>query len=233
MLFKMMITGRRRPGQTFAEMSRHMIEVHGPKVTGNPHITSTYLRRYIQNHVVDAGYGAQVPYGRDHVAELVLAGPDAPGRMGQEPYVLEVIRPDELNFVHPSDRFFMPVEEEVVIEPPKPALRGAKATAFKAMHYLKRNGGASGEPFFQAWIEEDRTIIAGDPLRSMLRGYVRNRPLPPQGGEPPYDGVASLWFDPADGPNGFALWRHAIEASGLIDPDRSFFLFAEEHQMLP
>ena len=222
--FKMMTTGRRRAGMTFAEMRRYMLNVHGPLLISDDYFRSTYVGRYVQNHVIDAGYGRQAPFARDMVVEMSVLDPSRLPQMPGEPHMKTVVQPDEKNFAHPTDRFLMPVSETHVVPPPHAARRSAEPEYFKALHYLKRSDDLNFEEFMDGF-----RSLEIDFLRSpvvAVRGFVRNQP---QLDDAPYDMVVSLWFDRHRGADSFDVWINAVKDAGIVAADDSFFLFVAEH----
>lgn len=222
--FKTMITGRRRPGMTFAEMRRYMLNVHGPLVVSDDYFRSTYVGRYVQNHVLDAGYGRAAPYARDMVSELSIVDPARLPQMLTEPHLVSIVQPDERSFANLADRFSMPVSEMHIVAPPRPAGRSSEPESFKAMHYLKRSDELTHEQFMDGFRE-----LEGDFLRSPVvnvRGFVRNQP---QIDEAPYDLVVSLWFERHRGTDSFDVWLNAVKDAGIVAAAPSFFLFVAEH----
>jgi EthD domain-containing protein len=222
--FKMMVTGRRRAGMTFAEMRRYMLNVHGPLVISDDYFRSTYIGRYVQNHVIDAGYGRHAPFARDLVSELSILDPSRLPQMSAEPHLRGVVAPDEKNFAHPTDQFLMPVSETHVVPPPPPATRSSEPEYFKAMHYLKRSDEFTPEEFVDGF-----RFLEIDFLRSpvvTVRGLVRNQP---QQDEAPFDMVVSLWFDRHRGTDSFDVWINAVKDAGIVAADHSFYLFVAEH----
>jgi hypothetical protein len=217
---KMMITGRRRSGQTWAEMKAHMLTVHGPLV--EQHMGGA-ITRYVQNHVRDAAYGENCRYGRDMVAELLFG--DGPPLKPSK-----IIHDDEVNFAHLEDRVFVPSSEEVVIAPPPPPGRTEPPRGQKTLHYLKRAEGVSPEAFSETWRGLDARL---DAVRG-LKGYVRSTPLTrPDAPPPPYDGVSSLWFATQDdAAEGLRAWYALVAESGVTSPDDCFALHAEEHAII-
>jgi hypothetical protein len=222
--FKLMVTGRRRAGMTFAEMRRYMLNVHGPLVIADDYFSSTYIGRYVQNHVIDAGYGRQAPFARDLVTEMSALDPSRLPQMASEPHIRNVVQPDEKNFAHPTDRFIMPVSETHVVPPPPAASRSSEPEFFKALHYLKRSNELTHEEFVEGFrcleIEFLRSPVV------TVRGLVRNQP---QLDDAPYDMVVSLWFDRHRGTDSFDVWINAVKDAGIVAADHSFFLFVAEH----
>lgn len=228
--FKMMISGRRRPGMTFAEMRRYMLNVHGPLVISDDYFCSTYIGRYVQNHVLDAGYGREAPFARDMVTELSSADPSKLPFMPTEPHMKNVVEPDERNFAHPTDRFLMPVSETHVIAPPQPAGRSGEHESFKALHYIKRSEELTPEEFLDGFRALEANFLRSPVVA--VRGFVRNQP---QFDDAPYDMIVSLWFDRYRGfdrhrgAGAFDVWLNAVKDAGIAAADQSFFLFVAEH----
>lgn len=222
--FKMLITSRRRPGMTFAEMRRYMLNVHGPLMISDDYFRSTYIGRYVQNHVIDAGYGKHAPFARDMVTEMSVLDPSRLPQMPSEPHVRNVVEPDEKNFAHLGDRFLMPVSETHVVPPPHAASRSSEPETFKALHYLKRSAELTQEEFMTGFRSLEVEFLRSPVVA--VRGFVRNQP---QLDEAPYDMVVSLWFDRHRGTDSFDVWINAVKDAGIVAADYSFFLFVAEH----
>ena len=52
------------------------------------------------------------------------------------------------------------------------------------------------------------------------------------GGMPMFDGVASLWFADEVDLDAFRRYEAALRATGFVDPDLSFFVYAREIEIL-
>lgn len=219
-----MTTGRRRSGMTFAEMRRYLLNVHGPLLVSDDYFRDTYVGRYVQNHVLDAGYGRAAPYARDMVIELSLLDPSRLPQLPLEPHMVTVVQPDERNFAHPTDRLSMPVSETYIVPPPAPAGRSGDYTAFKAMHYLKRSDELNHEEFMDSFRALEVEFLRSPVVN--VRGFVRNQP---QFDEAPYDIVVSLWFDRLRGMDAFDVWSNAVKDAALASGEHSFFLIVAEH----
>lgn len=214
---KMMITGRRRAGQTWAEMKAHMLTVHGPLVA--EHMGDS-ISRYVQNHVRDGVYGENCRYGRDMVAELLFN--DWPPRTPSK-----IVHDDEANFAHLEDRIFMPAIEDMVISPPAPPGRTEPPRGHKTLHYLKRAHDVTPEAFNAAWRGLDARLAA----IPGLKGYVCSTPIArPDAPPPPYDGLSSLWFvNDEAAAKGLNAWYALVAQTGVTSVDDSFALHADEH----
>jgi hypothetical protein len=221
---KLMMTGRRRSGMTAAEMRRYMLNVHGPLVVADDYFRSTYVGRYVQNHVLDAGYGRDAPYARDMVSEFSVLDPARLPQMSSEPHLVSVLQPDERSFWHLTDRLFMPVSETHLLTPPPPASRSSEPESFKAIHYLRRSAELTHEEFMESFVALEADFLRSPVVK--VRGFVRNQP---QSDESPYDLVISLWFERHRGTDAFDVWLNAVKDSGIVAADASFFLFVAEH----
>jgi len=215
---KVMVTGRRRDNQSWAEMKAHMLDVHGPLVAQE---AGYFIKRYVQNQVRDGVYGPKAPYGRDMVAEVTLVESDGP-----PPAPNQRVRDDEANFAHLDDRFYMLAQEQVLLAPPEPPGRTELARGFKALNYLKRREGASADEFAHGLAGLDGALLSVPGLK----GCVRSTVVQPPGAPPsPYDAVVSVWFDTGDADAGFKAVRAILTGAGIVDADLYFAVFADEH----
>jgi uncharacterized protein (TIGR02118 family) len=108
---------RRKPGTTAEFFHHHWTEVHGPLVKSVPEFIR-HVRKYVQYHV--AG-GDAVPKGTvghvsdyDGVAALTFDSAAAIEAAFSEPRYLEIIRPDEANFIDPDNCLTFLTEEFVM-----------------------------------------------------------------------------------------------------------------------
>lgn len=118
---KMMMFGRRAPGQTTAENRRHMKDVHGRLVldyiAAEP---QNAPRKYVQNHGLDGvfpGDEAAPPalrLGLDFVTQIWFEDLASLKASRETPFYFERLRPDEPRFVDVANVLGQPFSEEVV-----------------------------------------------------------------------------------------------------------------------
>jgi EthD domain len=105
----------RHPRMSHDEWIRYWVDVHGPLAHGVPEFTR-YYGRYVHNYVLpsDVGTGGRTPE-YDGIVEEWLESAEAMASCLAEPKYLEIVRPDELEFVDFS-RSHMMLTEECVIQ---------------------------------------------------------------------------------------------------------------------
>ena len=194
-MIKMVITGRRRPGMTLAQLHRYMLEVHGPMVVG--HIqrdAGAVPQRYVQNHAFDSFYIAQanptpLSLNRDFVTQVWFD--DMPQAMAalQQPFYLTQLQPDEDNFVDQSSVVKLPVLEKLVSGPSECSAN------FKALLMIKRPAASTLEQFHKEWgtlsnhLSQSLTQSASG-LVKHVQCTVLHRPTE----EACIDGINECWF---------------------------------------
>lgn len=235
-MIKLVIATRRRPGMTGDEFRRYVKDVHGLLVVQDPDNTGV-IRKYVQNHVFDAGYGSEIHRGypavseRDIITELWFDGPEQIQQARSTPMYRETIGPDEDNFADQSSVLALVVREEDVAVP-RP-----RVGRIKVVHYIKVTASVPDEEFARQWREAHAAIMAEDvEVRDALAGYVQNHVLPvPRGGADDRNryGIAMMWFESRYALAAFYAYRRRLETfashtARFMDPSRSFFVFTEE-----
>jgi uncharacterized protein (TIGR02118 family) len=110
---------KRRPSLTRLEFSRYWREAHGPLVRSCTQFMR-HVRSYTQFHLlegpspVSSMFGVDAAY--DGVAVLSFSSPEAIAAAFSEPRYLEIVRPDEFNFVDLENCLSF-VTNEVVVHP--------------------------------------------------------------------------------------------------------------------
>jgi len=107
----------------------------------------------------------------------------------------------------------------------------------KAMVFFKRRPGMDVAAFRRYWLEEHPKAVLQLPG---IRRYVQDHPTLSayeDGREPPYDGVAEVWFDDwealrASG-RGPAWQAVAADEANFMDPASRRLLVVEEHAIVP
>jgi uncharacterized protein (TIGR02118 family) len=96
---------RKKHGLSTEAFQKHWREVHGPLVRSVPEFMR-HVRKYIQYHVISAEDMSQKTVGHaadyDGIAALTFDSPEAIETAFSEPRYLELIRPDEGNFIDPD-----------------------------------------------------------------------------------------------------------------------------------
>lgn len=224
-MIKMLAAIRRKPGMTRAEFLHYVQHTHGVLAAEK----KLGVRRYIQNHVDDAAFGAPgdrayaLALPRDNVTELYFHSFDTMKATFGDPYSRTVIGPDGANFNDfPSAVAMLTEEAELVSGTPAP-------DAIKIMHFVKAAEGVDPAALRTRW--QDAPATAG--LRRAVHSYrlPAGDPILAHFGAsdmPRYDGVASLWFDGADPVAAFRAYARSAPVDGFTVPSLSFFLVVRE-----
>jgi len=113
-MIKLIVCAVRRHDFTFEQFDTYWRERHGPLVRSVPEFTR-HVRRYVQCHLTTAKVPLMQAEGCDGIAELWFDSAEAMNRAFVEPRYLEVIRPDELEFLDMDEcRSFVTEELEVI-----------------------------------------------------------------------------------------------------------------------
>jgi uncharacterized protein (TIGR02118 family) len=204
---------KRRASLSPAQFRKHWREVHGPIAARLPG-----LRKYHQNHVVDAEQrGIDYPRGPltiDGLSELWFDDEDAM-RRALESDAVDALAEDEVNFI--DNLHVISAEQNIVIPP----ARGVPL--LKRMSTLKRREDVSPEAFRHEWFDVHSVLVKRLP---QVKGYVQNLIFDRSHGrgaaatrdELPIDGIVELWFDDVSSlqsafrsPAGTTLMTHARE----------------------
>ena len=173
---------KRKPGMNLDEFGQYWRTKHAPIVTKLPG-----LRRYIQCHTIPSGYRNGEP-AFDGVAEVWF---DSTGAMRETANTAEyrAVRADEPNFLDMSKMDFVITEERVQKD------ATADPSMVHLVEFVKRKPGMEVEAFQRHWREIHGPLGAKIP---QVRRYVQCHVRPAayrDGRQPPYDGVAEVWFD--------------------------------------
>jgi uncharacterized protein (TIGR02118 family) len=99
-MIKLIIMAKRKTGMSLEDFNRYWREKHGPLVMNTADF-ARHIRRYVQCHKTDLSnsgfFSASSEF--DGVGELWFDDIESMERAFSEPEYLNVIRPDELNFV--------------------------------------------------------------------------------------------------------------------------------------
>ena len=104
----------RRPDLTHEAFARHHKEVHAALFMSVPTVRAT-VRRYVQQHRIDADLPGMPPPRFDGVTELWFDDVDDLARCFSDPQYLERIRPDEASFLDLHACEFVVSKEHVVL----------------------------------------------------------------------------------------------------------------------
>jgi hypothetical protein len=224
-MIKLLIVGRRRPGMTRAQASRHLRLVHGPMVYDPPADAGAMPAAYVQNHVFDgvhlgAAPEALAPYGldRDLVTEIWFASMGDMIASTQTPYYLANLKPDEPRFVDDSTVVRCPVAEGA-------REGGAQGGRFKLFLFLKAPPGA--EPAAVVWRE-----ALAPALQAANAGWVENTATSRPGARPFADRIWEAWFEEREALATFVDDRLPTLLDDLgdtVDRTSTLYLLAEEY----
>lgn len=173
---------KRKPGLSIDDFGQYWGEKHAPIVTKLPG-----LRRYVQCHTIPSGYRNGEP-AYDGVAEVWFDSTDAMRKGAQTPEY-RAIRADEPNFIDLTKIGFVITEERVQKD------ASADPSMVHLVEFVTRKPGMSVEAFQRHWRDVHGPLGAKIP---MVRRYVQCHVRPAaygNGRQPPYDGVAEVWFD--------------------------------------
>ena len=223
-MFKLMITGRRRAGQTRRDHRRHMKDVHGALVLQNIAVDPGFApHRYVQNHVFDSTFGpppSPLSLSRDFVTEIWFPNPDVAKGARESAFYLENLKDDEGAMVDRSSVIGLPCVEELVSLP-----HSSPAGPVKVFALVARYEVAAPERFDAAWREA--VEAAGFSGASY---HVANRPVVPS----PASWIDAFWL-----PDENAAYELAdtyakevispLERAGLTHPGLTNILLAHEY----
>ena len=89
----------------------------------------------------------------------------------------------------------------------------------KMMFLAYRKAGMDAQEFHRYWREVHAPIASKIPG---LTKYVQNHTTPgPDGADPPYDGVAEMWFEDATSFETPEFEATVADTANFLDPDRS------------
>lgn len=235
-MIKLLLATRRRPGMTQAEFRHYVKDVHAPLVLQDPD-AAELIRKYTQNHVLDAAYGAPGSVGypvvseRDIITEIMFDGIEQMGQAQRTPMYVNVIRHDEDNFADQASVLVFPVrEQEFEVARPRTA-------PVKVIHYLKQAAGSSDEDFVKRWSEAHESIMVANPeISDGFARYVQNYRVSPPHSEPEERtryGVAMLWLDSREQLAVFEDYHRQLvgvssQQRSFFDPEQSFCVISEE-----
>jgi uncharacterized protein (TIGR02118 family) len=186
------------------------------------------LRKYVQCHTLLSGYRKGEPV-YDGVAELWYDDTDTMRRIADLPESRAALADDE-KFLDMSKMTFILTQEYVQKEEP------TNSSMVKLVEFVTRKPEMDVEAFQEYW----RTIHG--PLGAkipMIRRYVQchtRLSAYRAGRQPPYDGVAEVWFDSTDAmrQSEKTLEYAAVRADepNFIDGSKLRFIITKEYEML-
>jgi hypothetical protein len=230
MSIKLMISGRRRPGQTLREHRRHMKDVHGRLVldyiAAEP---DNAPRRYVQNHVFDSVFGAGDPVGSglslgfDFITEIWFPDLVAAKASRETQHYLDRLRPDEGRMVDDKRVIGLPFRETEVSGRAYP---GAMVKVFALMPKMR---AMDSDAFRAGWI----SAVERAPLPETVQ-HIRNLALAPGS----VDGIDMFRLADEDAAFDFAeayiaLVLQPMQAAGLMEADAAAILIAREFVLHP
>ncbi|MGE0823927.1 MAG: EthD family reductase [Candidatus Binatia bacterium] len=216
---------RRKPGLSRAECQRHWREIHAPLAQRIPG-----MRRYVQSHVIAAA-NEETPY--DGAAEIWVNDETAATTVFQSKEYKEGAYLDEPKFVDIKSALRLQTEDRMIFAgAPMSKTEGL----VKRMSFIKRKPGMSREEFSCYWQDVHGPIASKLPG---LRRYLQCHTLPSMyaNGEPPFDGVAQVWFtDTAALDKAFSSRVYLEEArpdgQKFIAPDGVMGLLIQENRVI-
>lgn len=173
------------------EFNSHWLNVHGPLASRLKN-----LRRYVQSHVLSTtlpGFPVMNPYSGIAEVWFDTLG-DAQG-IPDDPDYLNGLYLDEPNFLIREKTEYIFTTEHQLIETPVQEL--TEDAGIKSMFLTRRKPDLTVEEFQSHWREKHAKLIPGTPG---LLGYSQCHVLPSlyKNENPPYDGVAELWWPDLD-----------------------------------
>ena len=250
MAFKLMAASRRRPGLTRADYQRYLEFYHGSIAR----IERFKIRAYVQNHVIDGGFGTLEDATHQQVAER-----DAVVELCFDNFrdALETLEPATPSMASQDGKFFadertniivMAEEEEVPVTSPltsfNPGLGVIKGVgALKVLHYIMRADDVYPEDYLAAWrAAHERALDQAPYARAQLRRCVMNKRCRINDNDaaarkhfkmvdpPVYDMVVTHWFDSIEQAGAFRQYLDALQKDPVpfANWSKSFFLYTKE-----
>jgi hypothetical protein len=224
MSVKLLICGRRRPGQSLSTHRHHMKNVHGVMVLDYIAADPDHApRTYVQNHAFDGWFAAGDPsqnplaLARDFITEIGF--PDMPSVKAsrETEFYLTHLKPDEPRMVDDATVFGMPVRETVVA--------GDEVAGGPIKIFVMMPKAEDRDAFNAEWARR----VANAPVARNFR-HSHCTPLVPA----PVAGVDIFWLGDADVAAAFAEDYRAqviagMEADGLLAPNSTLVLLAQEY----
>lgn len=220
---------KRGDNVTREQFLQHWRDPHGPLLASVPEFWK-YNTRYFQNHPIrlPSSIGAEPFY--DGVAQLIQRPRDDMSvGFFEDPKYLEVIRPDELNFLSTKDCTAVFAREHVIKDGPR--------TGVKMISFLTRAGHLSHDQFLEHWLTRHAPLVRNaEPFWRRLRRYVQNHCIPElsramlvDGKVETFSGVTELWFDSVQEAEAAFGAPEFIER---VRPDSALFIAAREMRFM-
>jgi hypothetical protein len=220
----LMITGRRRTGQTLRDHRRHMKDVHGALVLKNIAVDPGFApHRYVQNHVFDSTFGpapSPLSIARDFITEVWFPDPSVAKRSRESAFYNEHLKDDEDAMVDPPSVIGVPCVEELVS-----SRRPSPAGPVKVFVLVARAEDAAPERF-----DATRREALGAADLSAASHHVGNRPVAPG----PVAWIDTFWLPDMDTAYGLGDAYATevlgpLEKAGLTKRGLTNILLAHEH----
>lgn len=190
---------KRKTGLSKQEFFDYWRNIHGPLLASIPEYWK-YNSSYIQSVAlpVPGTIGTESPY--DGVAQTIQRPREdmQRGFFDDDKY-LELVRPDELEFLDVEECTAIWAEQHVIKDGPR--------TGVKFMSLLRPVEGMSVTEFQRYWLDRHAPLVRSvAPFWNSIRRYVQNHGIPAwsrglsvNGKISPFVGVAELWFDSIEG----------------------------------
>ena len=226
MSVKLVICGRRRPGQSLGAHRHHMKDIHGKLVLDyiakDP---ESAPRHYVQNQIIDGwfatGKATENPLAvqRDFVTEISFPDMKSVKASRETEYYLKHLQPDEARMVDEQTVFGMPMRETGQSGP------SPEGKSVKLFILLQNPVGTEFDSFSKFWSDQ----VASTGLASDVP-HVRWTPLVPA----PIAGIDVFWFENPDAAQVFAYVYQSkviatLESDGLLKPRSSMGLIGHEY----
>jgi uncharacterized protein (TIGR02118 family) len=173
---------KRKPGMSVEDFGQYWRTQHAAIVTRLPG-----LRHYVQCHTIPSGYRNGEP-AYDGVAEVWFDSTEAM-RATAKTAEYQAVRADEPNFIDLSKIDFVITDERIQKDAP------ADPSMVHLAEFVHRKPGMEIEAFQRHWSEIHGPLGAKIPMvRRYVQCHVRAAAYR-DGHQPPFDGVAEVWFD--------------------------------------
>ena len=181
-MIKSIVFFKRKSGMSVGEFQAYWLARHPDVVTTLPGI-----RRYVQSHTLPSIYAKREP-AYDGIAEIWTDDMGALRTLVKAPQY-QLVRADEAEFIDGATMGGFVAQEHVVVDGPPAAV--------KSVELVRRRPDLTVEAFQRHWRDVHGPIAATIPV---LRRYVQSHALPDGYARrpPPYDGIATTWFDSTD-----------------------------------
>ena len=250
MPIKLMAASRRRPGLTRAEYQRYIEFYHGTIARQE----RFKIHSYVQNHVIDGGFGTLADATHEQVAErdavVELSFANFRELMETlEPAVPSAASQDGKFFADERTNIIVMAEEEEVPVPNaltgfNPGLGIVKGVgALKVLHYIMRDDAVYREDYYQHWREAHAAALERSPYaREQLRRCVMNKRCRINDNDaaarkhfkmvdpPVYDMIVTHWYDTMEQAGAFRQYLEALQQSAkpFANWSRSFYLYTRQ-----